>query len=39
MERVKESWRTLLREGAVTVYPSHGKSFPADIMRNALGDN
>jgi glyoxylase-like metal-dependent hydrolase (beta-lactamase superfamily II) len=39
MERVKESWRTLLRKGAVTVYPSHGKPFPADIMREALSES
>ena len=39
MERVKESWRTLLREGAETVYPSHGKPFPAYIIREALGEN
>jgi glyoxylase-like metal-dependent hydrolase (beta-lactamase superfamily II) len=39
IERVKESWRTLLKEGAETVYPSHGKPFPAYVIREALGMN
>jgi glyoxylase-like metal-dependent hydrolase (beta-lactamase superfamily II) len=36
MQKVKESWRKLLGEGAKTVYPAHGKPFPADIMRAAV---
>jgi glyoxylase-like metal-dependent hydrolase (beta-lactamase superfamily II) len=39
LERVKESWRTLLKEGVVTVYPSHGKPFPADVIREALSES
>ena len=39
MERVKERWRALLREGAETVYPSHGNPFPAYVIREALGEN
>jgi glyoxylase-like metal-dependent hydrolase (beta-lactamase superfamily II) len=39
MEQVKESWRTLLKEGAVTVYPGHGKPFPAYVIREALGES
>ncbi len=31
-----ESWETLLKEGAKTVYPAHGKPFPADVIRAAL---
>lgn len=31
-----ESWKTLLKEGAKTVYPAHGKPFPADVIRVAL---
>jgi glyoxylase-like metal-dependent hydrolase (beta-lactamase superfamily II) len=38
MERVKESWRTLLREGVATVYPSHGKPFHVDVILEALGE-
>ena len=36
MQRVKESWRFLLEQGAETVYPGHGKPFPAEIVRKAL---
>ena len=38
LERVKDSWRTLLGEGAETVYPGHGKPFPAQVIREALGE-
>jgi glyoxylase-like metal-dependent hydrolase (beta-lactamase superfamily II) len=37
LEQVKESWRSLLDAGAKTVYPGHGKPFPADAVRKALG--
>jgi hydroxyacylglutathione hydrolase len=36
MQKVKESWRKLLGEGAKTVYPAHGKPFSAEIMRRAV---
>jgi hydroxyacylglutathione hydrolase len=36
MQRVKESWKLLLDEGAETVYPGHGKPFSAEIIRRAL---
>lgn len=36
IELVKESWRKLLAVGAKTVYPAHGKPFPADVMRKAI---
>lgn len=36
MQRVKESWKLLLEEGAETVYPGHGKPFSAEIIRRAL---
>lgn len=36
VERVKESWRVLLGQGAKQVYPAHGKPFSAEIMRKAL---
>jgi glyoxylase-like metal-dependent hydrolase (beta-lactamase superfamily II) len=33
---VKESWRKLLDMGIKTVYPAHGKPFPAEVMRKAV---
>jgi hydroxyacylglutathione hydrolase len=36
MEGVKESWKLLLDEGAKTVYPGHGESFSAKVIRRAL---
>lgn len=36
LQRVKESWKLLLDEGAETIYPAHGPPFSADIIRKAL---
>ena len=36
---VKASWKKVLEMGAKTVFPAHGKSFPADVMREAVGDS
>ncbi len=36
MEKVRDSWRRLLAEGAKTVYPAHGKPFAAEIIRKSL---
>jgi glyoxylase-like metal-dependent hydrolase (beta-lactamase superfamily II) len=36
IEVIKESWRKLLDMGAKTVYPAHGKPFPAEVMRKVL---
>jgi hydroxyacylglutathione hydrolase len=36
VQQVKESWKTLLDQGAQMVYPGHGKPFPANVMRKAL---
>ena len=36
MPSVKKSWIQLLDAGAETVYPAHGKAFPAEIIRKAL---
>ncbi len=36
VERVKQSWRFLLEQGAKQVYPAHGKPFSAEIMRKIL---
>ncbi len=35
-DKVIESWKMLLDQGAQTVYPAHGEPFSADIIRNAL---
>jgi glyoxylase-like metal-dependent hydrolase (beta-lactamase superfamily II) len=35
-DAVLRSWRILLEQGATTVYPAHGKPFPADVIRKAL---
>jgi glyoxylase-like metal-dependent hydrolase (beta-lactamase superfamily II) len=40
LQKVKESWKLLLDQGAKTVYPAHWKPFPADIMRrDVLGSD
>jgi hydroxyacylglutathione hydrolase len=36
MQVVKISWRKMLDMGAKTVYPAHGKPFPAEIMEKAI---
>jgi glyoxylase-like metal-dependent hydrolase (beta-lactamase superfamily II) len=35
-DKVKESWKMLLDQGAKTVYPAHGEPFPADIIQKEL---
>jgi glyoxylase-like metal-dependent hydrolase (beta-lactamase superfamily II) len=34
--KVKESWRKLLELGVTRVYPSHGKSFSAEVIKKAM---
>lgn len=36
IQQVRESWKLLLDEGAKTVYPAHGRPFPADVIRKIL---
>jgi len=36
LEKVKQSCRLLLDLGAKTIYPAHGKPFPAEILRAAV---
>ena len=36
LDAVAKSWRLLLAHGARTVYPAHGKPFPAEVIRRAL---
>jgi glyoxylase-like metal-dependent hydrolase (beta-lactamase superfamily II) len=35
-EQVVQSWRRLLQRDIRTIFPAHGKPFPADVMRAAL---
>jgi len=35
-QKLKESWKLLLEQGAKTVYPGHGGPFSADMIRKAL---
>jgi glyoxylase-like metal-dependent hydrolase (beta-lactamase superfamily II) len=36
MGAVVRSWRMLLAQGVKTVYPAHGRPFPAEVIRKAL---
>jgi hydroxyacylglutathione hydrolase len=36
LDRVRQSWRSILDRGAKTIYPAHGKPFSADVLRNRL---
>jgi len=35
-DKLQESWRTLLDQGAKTVYPSHGKPFSSNVIKEKL---
>lgn len=37
IRKVLESWRALLDAGANRIFPGHGKSFSAEVIRKALG--
>ncbi len=36
MGQVHASWRKLLDAGAATIYPAHGRPFPAEVLRRQL---
>jgi len=36
VEKVKESWRALIAEGAGTIYPGHGKPFSIDVIKEVV---
>jgi glyoxylase-like metal-dependent hydrolase (beta-lactamase superfamily II) len=36
LSNVRESWRSLLEQGADTIYPAHGNPFSAEIIRKVL---
>jgi hydroxyacylglutathione hydrolase len=35
-EELKRSWKKVLNAGAKTIYPSHGKRFPASVLEELL---
>ena len=37
-KKLKESWNSLISQGAKTIYPSHGEHFPVDIIQKALSE-
>lgn len=39
IERIKESWKTIIDQGAKMIYPGHGNPFPIDIIKNILIKN
>ena len=36
IEKVKESWKSIIQQGAKTIYPAHGDPFSVDIIKKAL---
>ncbi len=36
VRQLRQSWQTLFDAGVKTIYPAHGKPFPADVMRRIL---
>jgi hydroxyacylglutathione hydrolase len=36
LHKVRDSWELLLDRGAKTIYPAHGNSFSAEIIRDAF---
>lgn len=36
IEKVKESWKSIIRRGVKMIYPAHGDHFPVDIMKDRL---
>lgn len=36
IEKVKESWRVLIAQGAKIIHPGHGKSFSTDLIQGFL---
>ncbi len=37
MPAVLASWKRLLDKGVTTIYPGHGRPFPAEIIKKAIG--
>jgi len=38
IEKVKESWKSIIQQGANTIYPAHGNPFSVEIIKKALTD-
>jgi glyoxylase-like metal-dependent hydrolase (beta-lactamase superfamily II) len=36
LPKLRDSWRSLLEQGAETIYPAHGDSFSAGVILKAL---
>ena len=36
LPKLRDSWRSLLGQGVETVYPGHGVSFSADVIRKLI---
>jgi glyoxylase-like metal-dependent hydrolase (beta-lactamase superfamily II) len=36
LPRLRNSWRSLIDQGAQTIFPAHGNSFPVEIIQEAL---
>lgn len=39
IETVKESWMKLLKLGVTTIFPAHGRPFPASVMERRIAGN
>jgi hydroxyacylglutathione hydrolase len=38
IDKVKESWKSLISQGAKMIYPGHGKPFPVEVIKKALAE-
>jgi hydroxyacylglutathione hydrolase len=38
IDKVKESWKSLISQGAKMIYPGHGNPFPLDVIEKELAD-
>lgn len=36
LAKVKESWRMVIRQGAQTIYPAHGKPFSVEVIKKLI---
>jgi hydroxyacylglutathione hydrolase len=36
IEKIKQNWRMLIAEGAITIYPGHGKPFSVEVIKDML---
>lgn len=36
IEKIKESWKIIIDQGAKTIYPGHGKAFPLERIKKLL---